>query len=137
MEKTKEFLVKYLPHMLLSVYLVKMQVLQHSHDSIAIIGLCALTGYRMYINSVFDKKVSKRLEDMENKIHNTMQEYNSANAEARQEIRHELDENHNKIDEALQNMAKVVDSELSLIKTDLGQINLSQKAGNDKRPVFF
>jgi len=135
----KDFMDKNWSHLLLGAFLVKSHLIVGINDHIVILGLAALSGYKMYLNSVFSKKVSDQISQARTELEMLIQEHDGVNAERRQEIRGIIDSNHREVDAAVARVVAANQEEFSKLKNDVGQVGLAQGIGNDKKgnQIFF
>ena len=125
----KLFIEKHWSHLLICLFVIKSQVFQVSYDHVIILGLAALSGYRMYLNSVFGSKVQSQIEDLEN---NVALLFNS--------LSEKVDSNHKEVDAAMARVIVANQEEFSKLKTDVGQVSMAQGVGNvkgQKERIFF
>jgi len=139
MKSIKLLLSKTLPQLLLVVYLIKSNILpgDSNLDAVVIMALAALSGYRMYLNSVFDTKIQRQLEEYRIESLQDSTELHTANEDAIQELKDIVAVNHRDVDSALARITAANNEEFSNLKTQVGQINISKGAANGKSGQIF
>ncbi len=126
MDRLRQLIVNYFAHFLLSSLIVKSHFMPADTDLYIILGLILLTGFRMFINSVFDVKVK-----------NAMQENRIETFDRISELEEVIRSNNVKYADQINEMSLAHASEIQKIKTDVGQINVSQGIQNGQEKIFF
>jgi len=126
MDRLKQLIVNYFAHFLLSSLIVKSHFMPAETDLYIILGLILLTGFRMFINSVFDVKVKVKIDEHKEKVEATIQNL--------MEI---IDNNNKSYIDQINKLSLDHAAEIQKIKTDVGQINVSQGIQNGQEKIFF
>ncbi len=157
----KNFINKYFSHMLLVTVIVKALVVPHSDgmlETLIILALSGLTGYKMWLNSIFDVDIKKQIKKESDEIRAYVEQLNQDGINGRLELHKEIedkfnlqnesnssiinkiDANHKQVDEALSRVTFANNEEIKKIKADLGQMNLAHGVRDGqqaKQKIFF
>lgn len=150
MDRLSKFISKHWPSILLVIYMLKTQFhADRQTDFMVLLILGGLSVLKIILNSIYEetteKKLKKLYKETEDKLAMQAEQYTNSISEVYEslngytkQLQEQIDGNHKTVDVALAKITKATEEELVKIKTDMGQINLSQGIkGGQKQKIFF